>query len=197
MFLGNLSRLPHGHGDRFAKADHDLAQQRFKALATAIVNTVQLHDGKPFWHYAPLPNKLNHQRFEDVMHHLYTLWGIEGYRDSGGKVALPSTREQTLHSLEHFWKDGGVTEYDQDLPDKKPPNPRPARLCGPGVLLLGYAAWGKPERGANVVKWMDSQCGPWLELRHSPLGNEETVYLRDCTHVLVGLARLIYPASSE
>ena len=157
------------------------------------MNTVQLHDGQPFWLYAPLPNKLNHARFEDAMHHVYTLWGIEGYRDAGGTVALSWTRAQALQSLEHFWKDGGVCENDQDLPDHKKPNPAPARLCGAGMLLLGYAAWGNPQRGADVVTWADQQCGPWPHLRHSPAGKGDTVYPRDGAHVLVGLARLIYP----
>ena len=161
------------------------------------MNTVQLHDGQPFWLYAPLPNKLNHERFEDVMHHVYTLWGIEGYRDAGGKVALPWTRTQALQSLEHFWKDDGVTENDQDQPDKKKPLPTPARLCGAGMLLLGYSDWGGPRRAADVVEWIDQQCGPWPQLRHSPVGKADTVYLRDCAHVLMGLAHLIYSDAQQ
>jgi hypothetical protein len=153
---------------------------------------VQLHDGKPFWHYAPLPNKLNHERFEDVMHHVYTLWGIEGYRDADGKVALPWTRAQALRSLDHFGKDGGVTENDQDRPDKKKPSPAPARLCGAGMLLLGYAAWGDSRRTTETLEWIGRQCGPWPQLRHSPAAKSDTVYLRDCAHVLIGLAHLAY-----
>ncbi len=197
MFLGSLARLLRDHGDRFADADRRLVQQRCDALAKAIVHTVQLHDGQPFWHYAPLPNKLNHERFEDVMHHVYTLWGIEGYRDTGGKVALPWTRAQTLESLEHFWKDGGVTENDQDLPGQKPPIARPARLCGAGMLLLGYARWGDARRAARTLEWIRSQCGPWPQLRHSPGAKDDTVYLRDCAHVLVGLAYLNYPPAEN
>jgi hypothetical protein len=193
MFLGSLARLLHDHGDRLAGTDRQLAQQRCDALAKAIVNTVQLHDGQPFWFYAPLPNKLNHERFEDAMHHVYTLWGIEGYRDAGGKVALSWTRAQALQSLDHFWKDGGVTENDQDLPNHKPPGAKPARLCGAGMLLLGYARWGNIRRAAQTLEWIHHQCGPWPQLRHSPTANPDTVYLRDCAHVLVGLAYLNYP----
>jgi|GEM_PF-271756 len=197
VFLGALARLLQQHGDRFGKGNRELAQQRCDALARAIVHTVQLHDGKPFWHYAPLPNKLNHERFEDVMHHIYTLWGIEGYRDAGGKVALPWTRTQALQSLDHFWKDGRVTENDQERPDKKAPNAAPARLCGAGMLLLGYAAWDGVERGDAVLRWISDECGPWPQLRHSPIGKEDTVYLRDCAHVLIGLARLVYSPKQE
>jgi hypothetical protein len=126
------------------------------------------------------------------MHHVYTLCGIEGYRDAGGKVPLPWTREQALRSLDHFWKDGGVTEMDQDPPDNKKSDAKPARLCGAGMLLLGYAAWGDPRRGVEVVRWIDKQCGPWPQLRHSPIGKPDTVMLRECSHVLVGLAWLAY-----
>jgi hypothetical protein len=192
MFLGSLTRLLRDYGDHFSEADRQLAEERCDALAHAIVNTVQLHDGMPFWLYAPLPNKLNHARFEDVMHHMYTLWGIEGYRDAGGKVALPWTRLQALQSLDHFWKDGGVTENDQNPADKRTADPRAARLCGAGMLLLGYAAWGNPQRGAEVVEWCSKQCGPWPQLRHSPAGKSDTVYPRDCSHVLVGLAYLLF-----
>lgn len=196
MFLGSLARLVHEHGDQFSDADRQLVRQRCDALATAIVSTVQLHGGQPFWHYAPLPNKLNHERFEDVMHHVYTLRGIEGYRDAGGKVALPWTREQALRSLDHFWKDGGVAENDQDRPDRKKPNPAPARLCGAGMLLLGYAAWGDAAHAQETLQWIEQQCGPWPQLRHSPAAAEDTVYPRDCAHVLVGLAELVYPAKA-
>lgn len=192
MFLGSLARLLKEDGVRFSDADRQLAQQRCDALASAIVNTAQLHDGQPFWLYAPLPNKLNHERFEDVMHHVYTLWGIEGYRNMGGKVALPWSRAQALRSLDHFWKDGGVAENDQDRPDKKKPNPAPARLCGAGMLLLGYAAWGDAVHAQETLKWIDQQCGPWPQLRHSPTATADTVYLRDCAHVLFGLAQLAY-----
>lgn len=194
MFLGSLARLLHDHADRFTTADRRLAERRCDALAQAIVNTMQPHDGQPFWHYAPIPNKLNSEKFEDVMHHVYTLWGIESYRDAGGKVALPWTRAQALASLDHFWMDGSVTENDQDLPNHGKPDPRPARVCGAGMLLWGYAALGNPRRAADVVEWCDRQCGPWPRLRHSPIAGPDTVYPRDCSHVLVGLARLLYPS---
>ena len=192
MFLGSLARLLRDYGGRFTDADRELVQQRCDAVARAVVHTVQLHDGQPFWLYAPLPNKLNRRGFEDLMHHVYTLWGIEAYRDAGGKVPLPWTRAQALRSLDHFWKDGGVTEFDQDPPDNKKSDTKPARLCGAGMLLLGYAAWGDPRRGVEVVQWIDKQCGPWPQLRHSPIGKPDSVMLRDCSHVLVGLAWLAY-----
>ena len=111
--------------------------------------------------YAPLPNKLNHRVSKTHAPCLHAV-GIEAYRDAGGKVPLPWTRKQALRSLDHFWKQGGVTEIDQDPPGKKKSDTKPARLCGAGMLLLGYAAWGNPRRAVEVVQWIDNNAVPGL-----------------------------------
>ena len=87
-----------------AAAEVAIMESRRDCFAKTTVATVTLRDGLPSWEYMAMPNRFNQSRANDLLRHIYTLWGSEIYRDLNGSVPLSWTREQMLESVEKFWK---------------------------------------------------------------------------------------------
>lgn len=201
MFMGSLARLLHEQADAFAE-ERQLVQSRADDQARAVVATVQLREGLPFWDYMPAPNKFNRHTPNDLVHHVYTLWGIEQYRDNGGKIALPWTREQARQSLDTFWSGGQIREYPQDVTYTGPQavmQSRPAILWSTGMLLAAYAQWNDRDDAGRTLAAIQRNYGPWPELRLRPASavsrarptttqpaKESLFYPRHGAHVLWG-----------
>jgi hypothetical protein len=169
--------------------ERQLVRERSDALARAVVQTVRPREGLPFWKYAPAPNRYNNTLDNDLVHHVYILWGIETYRDLGGRVKLPWTREQAIASVDCFWRDGRMWALPQDAPaepggtiSKSPPT-----LWSVGFALGFYARWSEAERARRAFEAIDRDFGPWPELRLTPEG-KTTFYPRHAAHALLGLA---------
>jgi hypothetical protein len=192
MFLGSMSRLLAEQPEAISAGERPLIQDRADALARAIVHTVQPRDGAPFWRYAPLPNRFNNDRPNDLVHQVYILWGVETYRDCGGRVKLPWTRAQAVESLDRYWRDGRMWEFPQDASkDKGTSINAPPRLWCIGMALGFYAKWGDADRAAKTFAVIDREYGPWPDLRFQPKGRE-TFYPRHAAHALLGLALYAY-----
>jgi hypothetical protein len=190
MFTGSLARLLHEHADAFSRGDRALVQGRADDMARAIVSTVELRQGLPFWDYRPnyKPRQAN-----DLLHHIYTLWGIETYRDCGGRVKLPWNREQAIASVDKFWKNGQIMEYPQDVvytDDQAQFNNAHSSLWGAGSMTAAYAEWGKGEKAKQALEAIARDYGPWpvLQLRGGAGKKSQDFYPRDAAHVLWGQA---------
>lgn len=191
MFLSGMIRLSRDHKQALRPDQLALIQSRADQLARAIVSTVELRDGQPFWLYAPLPNKANNRRPNDLLHHCYTLWGIERYRDCGGRVPLPWTREGAIRSAERFWREGKLCEYtEKDSPGQ---SPAPARLWSAGMMLACCAQFGDTAGAGACLRAIQENYGPWPQLRTDPKAGPDKAFPRDSAHVLIGLALHAFP----
>lgn len=190
MFLAALATLLHDHGAALKPDDRRLVQDRADRLATAIAASAKLGDGVPYWDYRvtrcdPKARGCGN----DLVHHVYTLWGPEVYRDCGGSVKLPWTRAQAVESVERFWKDGRITRYPQPHSTRKAAKPKTplTRLWSVGMMLAFYGKWGTEEQGARCLEAIARDYGPWPRLRFRPASGK-TFYPRHAAHVLYGLA---------
>jgi hypothetical protein len=191
MLLGSISRFLAAHGSALSAEERRLVGDRADALARAIVNTVRLRDGRPYWDYMAVPNVLNLQRPNDLVHHVYTVWGIETYRDCGGRVELPWTRAAACSSINAFWNRDIVCDFPQDVVHegaKKGYHAKPAVLWSAGMMLAGYAKWGDRDQACRALRAIGRDYGPLPRLRLYPNVEDDTFHPRQAAHVLLGLA---------
>lgn len=190
MFMGSMARMLHEQGDAFNAEERALVQSRTDDMARAVISTVDLRRGLPFWNYRPgyVPGRAN-----DLVHHVYTLWGIETYRDCGGMIKPTWTRQQAIQSVDRFWKDGQIRAFPQDVTytgEQVNYNSQPAVLWSAGSMLAAYAQWGQMEKARQTLQAIERDYGPWPDLRlhiSSPQG-PDSFYPRQAAHVLWGLA---------
>ena len=200
MFLTPLVRLLQEHPDVLTAAQKKLVRSRADALAKAVVSTATLREGKPFWRYAPVPNRLKHDRPNDLVHHVYVLFGVEGYRDwDDGAVEIPWSRDAAAASVDHFLAEGDkkssrgkILELADIDADRSPG----ARLWGAGTMLAFYGIAEKGAKAERVFRLIDRDYGPFPKLRWVPADstrpNKDASYLRQDAHVLYGLALVLF-----
>lgn len=199
MFLTPLVRLLAEHPEALSAEEGRLVQGRADALAAAIVHTVALRDGEPFWKYAPVPNRLDHDKPNDLVHHVYTLFGIERYRDwEGGRVEIPWPRDAAVQSVDRFlqWSAGKTPEPRRilELPEFDAPKGGGARLWGAGTMLGFYGYAGANAKAGQVFGLIAKDYGPFPDLRWVPAapGSNTPSYLRHDAHILYGLALVLF-----
>lgn len=191
MYLGAMARFLKEHGETLAGPERDSLRRDLDDLARAVVATVAIREGAPYWDYIAQPNPLGSRRPNDLVHQAYILWGVETYRDAGGAVPLPWSRAKAVESLDRFWKDGTPRFFAQDEPDVKPGNREaPANVWGVGMLLACCAKWGGPERTRRCHEAVLASYGPFPAVRVLPAhaSDDDRFYPRDAAHVLFGLA---------
>ncbi len=188
MFLGALTRLVTEHGAVLDPADRELFLNRTDRLATAIVTTVERRQGAPFWRYAPAPNRYNNRGRNDLVHHVYTLWGIETYRDCGGKVNVPWSRSEAIASVDRFWQEDHPVRFATDSEGEPG---APPRLWSVGMMLAFYGSWGPAEEADRCYRSIYRHYGAWPQLMLLPSACSDSrtpFYARHASHVLYGLA---------
>jgi hypothetical protein len=190
MFTGSLARLLQEHPDAFTRNERRLVQRRVDDMARAIVATAELRQDLPFWDYRP-----NHEPggANDLLHHIYTIMGIEMYRDCGRRIRLPWTREQAVASVDRFWKDNQIMEFPQDVTytgDQAGFNNARSTQWGAGSMVAAYAQWGEFEKAKQALEALQRDYGPWPHLQLFPDRKEKSgvFYPRESAHVLWGLA---------
>ena len=195
MVLGALSRYLHDYGAKIPAAERTLMQSRTDTFVKTMVATLRPREGRPYWDYMAMPNRFQSERPNDLVHHIYTLWGVEMYRDNGGQVPLPWTREQARESVQWFWKGDRICQYPQDdLRIAKPGNREyPTVLWGAGSLLAFDGHWGTTAEATRCFEVTQKSYGKWPQQRMYPPGfglkpEDNTVYSRHNAHVLLGLA---------
>lgn len=195
MFLGTMVRFLKEQGKSLSEADRSLIEKRAHDFAKAVIGTVMLREGLPFWYYSAAPNRLKTRSPNDLLHQGYILWGIEAYRDFAPDVKFPWTREQAVKSMDTFWRDDVLHEFSTtDLEGSKIRIKTPPRLWCTGMAVAVYAKYGTAEQTERAVKEMLRQHGPLPRLRFNSADKSEkgVYYGRHASHALFGLAHAGY-----
>jgi len=195
MFLGSLSRALSEQKRAFSKKEYLFIKDRVDRAAAAIVSAAIWRQGAPFWNYIVRPGSGPRDDPNDLIHHVYILWGMELYRSSSGKVNLPWSSERALRSLDRFWKDDKVYDFPQDVAYTgiySDFNKNQARLWGIGSALAFYAKFDDREKAKKIVRLIAQDYGPFPNLHLLPeaFSKDENFYTRDAAHILWGLAIL-------
>ncbi|MEN6405468.1 MAG: hypothetical protein ABFC77_03250 [Thermoguttaceae bacterium] len=187
MFSGAMVRLLKEQGDALTAEERQLVEDRVDEEAKAVVATMIMRKGLPYWLYCPQPNKFNYKHSNDLLHHVYTLWGIETYRDYGGRVKLPWTRAQAIESVDRFVKDGQICALPQDVGIER--RFKPLRLWDVGMILAFYGKWGQPQQSQQVLDAAEKMA-PWPHLPLFPMEKtgDSSFYPRHAAHLLYGLS---------
>ncbi|PAW87753.1 MAG: hypothetical protein B9S33_05865 [Pedosphaera sp. Tous-C6FEB] len=189
MFLGVLARLLHEHADALPAEEQRLIAGRRDALVRALVSQATLREGAPYWKYIATPNPLGSDRANDLIHQVYILWGLETFRDAGGR--LPWSRAQAVASVARYWKGERLCFYPYDEVIVKAGNREaPTNLWGAGMLLAFEARWGAAAQASRCFAVITKDYGPFPRLRVLPreVSEDGDFYPRDVAHVLFGLA---------
>lgn len=193
-FLGVLSRYYKEYEKEIDNVP--LFRSKISKAAQGIIDNVHLISGMPFWDYAVYINKDKTRRANDLVHHAYTLWGIESYRENIGEISIPWGREDAVKSLNSYWKGDDVKLMPQDSyePSDKSISDRPVNLWGAGAMLGLYAKWNDIESAHKALCYIDQNYGIWPGLTLYPVSysNDKNFYSRHGAHVLWGLAYLQY-----
>lgn len=139
----------------------------------------------PAWQYieGAVPGRPN-----DAVHHAYTVWGLETYRESFGDVPLPWSTAAAGASCRMFFRDGAFTE---DPPHATTEGVRPARLWGAGMCLAVVSRYGsRAAARAMAAALLDAYRSP-RGLKLVPNAGSDTLYRRHAAHVLLGFAELV------
>jgi len=143
--------------------------------------------GVPFWRYTVTETA----RTEDLMHHIYTVHGVEMIRAAGHRV--PWTSDQILESLAGFWDGERLMEYPKQHRPAGPLGLRPARLWGAGGALALAAGLGDTATVNRLRGWIDSGIygkGPAFDLwpNTDPRHRTQAPSPRHLAHVAWGMA---------
>lgn len=187
MFLGSMSRFLREQGDIANPEERKFIESRADDLAKAIVNTVKMREGAPYWLYLPMPNRYNRRSPNDLVHQVYTLWGIEVYRDCGGRVKLPWTRKQAIESVDRYLHDGRVFSLAKD---EIPNSNQKSVLWGTGSMLAFYGKWGSKGQASHAFEALVREHGPLPSLRLYPRDSskDDKFFPRQAVHALWGMA---------
>lgn len=176
----------------YSDTERAFLEARADETLNALVHTVQMRDGAPYWRYAPLPNKFNHDRPNDALHQVYTLWGIELYRDHFDRVMIPWTRDQSIESVDRYTREGKPYLLPQDVP-KHRKAARLDRLWGRGMVLAFYARWADQARARNALTQLMTYYGDWPHLVEWPSDPADAAfYPRQAAHVLLGVSIMAF-----
>lgn len=137
----------------------------------------------PSWDYIvgadpPRPN--------DAVHHAYTIWGLERYRECGGSRLVPWQAEDAAASCTAHLSGTQATEWPVGT---ERTGMSSARLWGVGMCLAVVARWGTASCAAKFAKAAEAYLGP-LGPRVRPDAPPSSVYPRHTVHLLLGLAEL-------
>lgn len=190
MFLSSIVRALEEQDGIFEESEKEFIMGRTHAIMNQLVNTVQLDNGVPYWEYGDNPNVYKTPRPNDLVHHVYILWGIEEYRKYFDKVEIPFNIEESLQSLDYFWKEDKILLLPQNNGQINT-NENPANLWGVGMMLAFYAKYGEYEKADKVIEVINRDYGPIPELKMWPRyfsSEDNNFYERYAAHVLLGLS---------
>lgn len=195
MFLSNMVRALTWHDDIFNYAERQFVLQRTHAIANKLVKTVKLEKGIPYWNHVDDPAAYDDKSAipNDLVHHVYIIWGIEEYRSHYDTIYMPFNLNQSIASVDSFWRGNKIYSYPQNIVfigNQEHFNDRPANLWGVGMMLAFYAKYGEVEKADSTLKAIDKIYGPIpkLTLWPSDFSKNDRFYERYAAHVLFGLS---------
>jgi len=189
MFCGVLQRFLHHYGSALTAEEAGLLGSRADDGIRLVDNGVILFGGKPFWDYADSPGVPTNTN--DMVHHVYIIYGVKMYLDHGGEVPVRWTTEDALGSLRLFTSGGVMYNYPQD-PFFANPRIRldsPANLWGIGMLIACASAMGDRPLAEAAVGATKESYGDFPDMTLFPLAwsSDTRIYPRFTAHVLYGL----------
>jgi hypothetical protein len=198
MFIGCLQRFIKEYGYMLSQDELALYANRADSAAKSIIDKVVVKFDGPFWNYIESP--LFGARVNDLVHHVYILFGMEMYRTYGGKEALPWTLDQGVKSLDLFFIGSKLYNYPQDASFASPliDLNTPANLWGIGMLMAFY---GKSSHIDKIEPCMDiikNEYGQFPDVTIFPANHAQdtTFYPRFAAHVLYGIAVRDFPGQA-
>jgi hypothetical protein len=192
MMLAALVETLSRQKETISAEERALLQERADKTLEALIANVSQRDGAPYWRYAPLPNRINHDKPNDAVHQAYILWGIEAYRDHFQRVEIPWPRTKSLESLDRYVRDGKPYALPQDVEGGRE-REQLDRLWGRGMVLAFYAKWGRREQAMRTLEEL-KLYGQWPRLKQRPGDPDDAPFFpRQAAHVLLGLSLLAYP----
>lgn len=203
MFLSSLVRILTEQKDIFDDTQREIVTQKTHSIANKLMETVILKDGIPYWHYVINTDKSNEPRLNDLVHHIYTLWGVEEYRDHFDRITIQFSRDDSIASVDSYMRENKIYSFPQNqvyTGVQEQFNERPSNLWGVGMQLAFYSKYGKEERAKKCYKVIENEYGPIPSLRMWPMefSKDDKFYERYAVHVLLGIAyRDFYNNSSE
>lgn len=195
MFLSSMVRALTDCEDIFNYTEKQFVTQHAHAIANKLVKTAKLENGMPYWDCVYYPTKVGNgnTRPNDLVHHIYILWGIEEYRAHFDKINIPFNLNQSIASVDSFWRENKIYSYPQNVVlagNQEHLKDRPANLWGVGMMLAFYAKYGEVEKANSTLKAIDKFYGPLPKLTMWPLdfSKNDNFYERYAAHVLFGLS---------
>lgn len=191
MMMGMVARTERELSPYLLDGDRTLFRDRIGKAFSSIVAQARFRNGAPFWSYIALPNDFNQDKPNDLVHHVYILWGLRAAQPTGGTASLTWNDGLSSFSLTAFWKNGDLYDYPQDVSYADPVYTRPAILWGVGALLAYYSVSNETEGAANTQRIINTSYGyPYPDLRLFPASYsaDPVFYARYAAHVLWGLA---------
>ena len=192
-FIPNVSSVMSGVGARlltehpglFSAAELALLRETTDRNVRALVASATLRDGAPFWTYQ-VP--VDHPDPNDLVHHVYILWGLEIYREAGGAEPITWSRTDSLNSVRRFWSAGVLHQLPSDEVYNNVYDTLGAEAWGAGMALAFVSRWGTPEDALAIRQHITTGYGDFPLIRRFPGTTDPTFYRRWTSHVLWGLA---------
>jgi len=76
MFAGAIARMLSEHGDVLSPDECKLIHDRTDQAVRGIISQMQWRNNIPLWLYIGQPNIFNNKTPNDLLRHVYILWGI-------------------------------------------------------------------------------------------------------------------------
>ncbi len=190
MFCGVLQSVPPSLRERSDAEEAGLLGSRADDGIRLVDNGVILFGGKPFWDYADSPGVPTNTN--DMVHHVYIIYGVKMYLDHGGEVPVRWTTEDALGSLRLFTSGGVMYNYPHRIPFSPTPGSAwtpPANLWGIGMLIACASAMGDRPLAEAAVGATKESYGDFPDMTLFPLAwsSDTRIYPRFTAHVLYGL----------
>ncbi|MEJ6949857.1 hypothetical protein [Natronospora cellulosivora (SeqCode)] len=193
MFLGCLSHLISEHSEIYNKTELKFLKALLNKAANGMVNNVLWEQNYPFWNSLIDPPVKFKNRANDLLHHLYILWGMEKYRIFGNETDISWSIEEAIRSLDYYWKDGLIYEFPLCTVGCGIARNKPARVWAIGIMLAFYAKYGREEKTHQCIDILKINYKfPDLSIYPANFSKDNTFYARYAAHVLFGLAYMCF-----
>ncbi len=202
MMAGTLSRILKEQPLLLNEQETDLVECAVDKSVEAIISKTRFRNNIPFWNYIEKSDEDTKDSPNDLVHHIYIVYGLELYRSNRGKSSLPWTTGQSIESLDQFWRGGQLFDYPQDVDyigENESFNTRPPKLWGAGAMAVFYSQGGDQEKATRCLDFIYDNYGVWPDIRLWPVSfsGDTNFYPRYTSHVLWALSEFCFPKTNS